>query len=58
MTLHINRDILPSTVDVAKNLLTVPTTAKLSLETQFMSRKIYVFLIIKIFVCYVKKILK
>ena len=39
------------------NLLTVPNTENLFLEMQFMSRKIYVFLIISMFVCYVKNIL-
>ena len=40
------------------NLLTVPNTENLFLEMQFMSRKIYVFLIISMLACYVKNILK
>ena len=40
------------------NLLTVPNTENLFLEIQFMSRKIYAFLIKSMFVCYVKNILK
>ena len=36
------------------NLLAVPNTENLFLEMQFVSRKIYVFLIICMFVCQVK----
>ena len=40
------------------NLLTVPNTENVLLEMQFMSRKIYVFLIVSMFVYDVKNILK
>ena len=54
--LHIKRDILPSTVDIVNEFF--DRSEYRNLEMQFRSRKIYVFLIISMFVCHVKNILK
>ena len=50
MALRINRDILPSTVDIVNELIDRSEYRKFVFGVQYMSRKIYVFLIISMFV--------